>query len=461
MIDTELYIHIPFCVRKCLYCDFLSGPFDADIRKRYTEALVKELRYQSAFMKDALIRSVYFGGGTPTLLEEAYFEKIISEVFRDFHMKDHAEISMECNPATASFDKLSHYQKLGVNRLSIGLQSASEKELKTLGRIHTFPDFLKTFDEARKAGFSNINVDLMTGIPGQSLDSLQNTLSQVTKLAPDHISCYSLIIEENTPFYQSYHEEDERRREGEPVEDLPSDSGLRKDGALPSAGDDAACSTGVLAAHLPSEDEEYALSKNARAFLISKGYAQYEISNYTKPGFECIHNIGYWQRVPYLGVGLGAASLLTDECFQNFQNHICQPPHNIISPYSQNNIQLDSSDGKWHETRYRNPSDMKKYIEKAEHDDFPIFAEKEKLTKKAAIEEFIFLGLRMNEGISIEKFKEAFGISLASVYHEQIRKFQDEKLLEISGERLKLTEKGMDVSNYVLSDFLLPDDLDV
>jgi len=402
MQDTELYIHIPFCVRKCLYCDFLSGPFDAEVRKKYTDALIKELHYQSAFMQDDMIRSIYFGGGTPTLLEEAYFEKIISEVFQDFHIKENAEISMECNPATASLEKLSHYCASGVNRLSIGLQSANDDELITLGRIHTFEDFLHTYEEAGKAGFSNINIDIMTGIPGQSWDTLRNTLTQVTDLRPEHISCYSLIIEENTPFYQSYHEEDERRREGEPVENY-------------QAHDENFCGE---VKHLPSDDEEYALSKNARDFLISKGYGQYEISNYARKGYECIHNIGYWQRVPYFGAGPGAASLLK-------------------------------------EVRYKNPTDIKKYIEKAENNEFPIYEIKEELTKNAAMEEFIFLGLRMNEGISIEKFKENFGSTIESIYSEQIKKFQEEKLLEISDGRLKFTERGMDVSNYVLSEFLL------
>lgn len=388
MTDAEIYIHIPFCVQKCLYCDFLSGNYDSDIQKRYTDALIEEIKHQSESMKDYSIRSIYFGGGTPTILPEKYIINILDTVSHYYNLKEDAEISIECNPATASFEKLSSYRKHGINRLSIGLQSANDNELKTLGRIHTFEDFLNTYDEARRAGFSNINIDIMTGIPGQTMDSLQNTLDNILKLHPEHVSAYSLIIEVGTPFFEKYGEEDRRRWEGLPVIDLPSDA------------------------------EEFDLYISTQHFLRDNGYRQYEVSNYSLPGFRCIHNIGYWERVPYYGAGLGASSFI-------------------------------------HDIRYKNISDMNTYIEKAEHHEFPLYEESEPVTKKAAMEETIFLGLRMKEGISIKKFYDDFGVSVEDVFGPVIKKFVNQGLLYISEDRLWFSERGMNVSNEILSDFLL------
>lgn len=387
MTEAELYIHIPFCIRKCLYCDFLSGSYDRDIRKRYTKAVITELKYQSMRMSDNLIRSVYFGGGTPTFLEEEFFEKILKTVFKYYHVKEGAEITIECNPATASEETLKKYRSLGVNRISIGLQSANQKELNTLGRIHSFQECVNTFYYARHAGFTNINVDIMTGIPGQSVSTLKGTLDEVIKLNPEHISCYSLIIEEGTVFYEKYHEDELLREKGLPTKVLPS------------------------------SDEEYDLYNTAREILISKGYGQYEISNYARFGKSCIHNIGYWQRVPYYGAGLGAASLID-------------------------------------EIRYKNPSEMDTYLKKIEDYNFPIYSEAEIVTKQAQIEEFMFLGLRMTEGISEKKFLENFEVPISEVYGDIIKELSESGLLEESEGFLRLTKRGMDVSNEVLSSFL-------
>lgn len=355
---------------------------------------MSELKYQAQRMDDCLIRSVYFGGGTPTWLEERYLDKIIKSVFHYYHVKEDAEITIECNPATASLSMLTNYRSLGINRISIGLQSTNQDELSTLGRIHTFQEFLNTFDYARKAGFTNINVDVMTGIPGQTPATLKKTLMDICTLSPEHISCYSLIIEENTPFYTLYHEDDERRKRGEMTKLLPTD------------------------------DEEYELYKTAQSFLISHGYGQYEISNYAKMGKSCIHNIGYWKRVPYYGAGLGASSLLD-------------------------------------EIRYKNPTDIYEYIEKVEKNEFPIYKEASAVTRKEAMEEFMFLGLRMNEGVSLNDFYEAFKVSMEHVYGEVLNTLVSENMIEGSGGFIRLTELGMDVSNYVLSFFLLPDDYDI
>ncbi|MEE3481031.1 MAG: radical SAM family heme chaperone HemW [Lachnospiraceae bacterium] len=389
--ETELYIHIPFCMKKCLYCDFPSGAYGSEIRRRYTKALMRELLYQAERMDDCDITTIYIGGGTPTWLEEKYMEKIIRTVYRYFHVRPDAEFTMECNPATAAEKTLTLYRSLGVNRLSIGLQSSDENELKTLGRVHSYSEFLNTFQYARNAGFDNVNVDIMTGIPGQTPVSLKKTLSDVTGLRPEHISCYSLIVEEGTPFYDLYEEDVKKREKGLPTEELPD------------------------------EDQEYELGKIAQHYLTEHGYGQYEISNYAHMGKACRHNIGYWQRVPYLGVGLGAASLL-------------------------DNI------------RYTNTKDIYEYLSKVEAGDFPIYESAEAVSRRGQMEEFMFLGLRMNEGVSRRDFEKTFGVSVDAMYGEVMEKLVSEGLLVYSEGRIRLTELGADLSNYALSFFLFSDD---
>ena len=266
MTKTELYVHIPFCIQKCNYCDFISGVYDVDIRKRYVKALIKELIYHSQRMNDCEIVSIYIGGGTPTWLEVKLMDKIMKTIYKNFHVNPTAEVTIECNPKTSSEKDFNEYASMHINRISIGLQSANENELKTLGRVHEFEHFVSTYEYARKAGFENINVDIMTGIPGQTPGTLMNTIDKVCSFHPEHISCYSLIIEENTPFFDSYQEDLLLRQKGQPTK------------------------------LLPNEDEEYELYKTAQSELLSRGYGQYEISNYSKMGKNCRHNIGYWKR---------------------------------------------------------------------------------------------------------------------------------------------------------------------
>ena len=386
-----LYIHIPFCMRKCLYCDFCSGTYGPEIRKDYVKALVNELRYQSERLYDYRVASVYIGGGTPTWLEEKLMDKVIKTVLKFYNVEPDAEITIEMNPATASENQLFSYRTLGVNRLSIGLQSSNDDELRTLGRVHSMKDFLRSFEAGRRSGFENINVDIMTGIPGQNPPSLKKTLSDVFLLKPEHISCYSLIIEKGTPFYDMYGEDDEKRKRGETQQ------------------------------FLPSEDEEYELGKTAQNMIKAAGYAQYEISNYAKLGKSCVHNIAYWKRTPYLGVGISAASLID-------------------------------------EIRYSNTRDINEYIKKGLSGDFPLYDEAEALSKKKRMEEFMFLGLRMTEGILEDDFYNNFGVSLDSVYMLPVERLISEKLLKRQKGRLFLTELGADLSNYALSKFLLDKD---
>ena len=286
MMEKEklsLYLHIPFCAAKCHYCDFLSGPDTKENIERYVELLCKEIRIKAESLEteEKIADTVFFGGGTPSLLEPGQMIKIMSTLREEFKILPEAEISLELNPGTVCKEKLKTYQQLGINRLSIGLQSANNEELKRLGRIHTYEEFLDTWQEIKRLGFSNINIDLMSSLPGQTLESYKNTLEKIISLKPEHISAYSLIIEEGTDFYSWYGEDGERTKE------------------------------------LPSEETDREMYYLTKSILRENGYERYEISNYSLPTYECRHNIGYWTGKPYLGIGLGASSYRNQERFQN------------------------------------------------------------------------------------------------------------------------------------------------
>lgn len=383
MKELELYLHIPFCERKCAYCDFLSAPADLPVRISYMKKLQEEIAYYGPKFEEYQVSSIFLGGGTPTILEGYQLAAILETVKKYFHLVADAEITVECNPGTLTAGKAEKLVQAGFNRLSMGLQSADDRELQLLGRIHNFAQFLESYDLARKAGFENINVDLMSALPGQTLKSWQNTLQKVTALRPEHISAYSLIIEEGTPFYERF-AEDER---------------IREEGGHPRL--------------LPEEAIERQMYELTQRFLHTKGYERYEISNYAKPGSECRHNCGYWTRKDYLGLGLGASSLVGHQRFQN-------------------------------------TSDLKEYLEQEYH-----HIHTETLDKKSEMEEFMFLGLRLMTGISRQQFEKTFQVTLDSVYGEVLRKLKSEQLIEEVAGYVRLTEYGIDVSNYVLSEFLL------
>ena len=269
----ELYIHIPFCMQKCKYCDFLSMAADEETKERYVEALMNEIAYYGRHTEEAdkTLETVYFGGGTPTVIGARNLIRILDCVKSHFRLKEGCEITIELNPATIDGEGLKELYQNGVNRLSIGLQSAHNEELKLLGRIHDYEQFLEVFWEARKAGFQNINVDLISSLPGQSVESYKDSLQKVILLNPEHISAYSLILEEGTSFYKSYVNHPEL---------------------------------------LPDEETDREMYHLTKELLKAAGYDRYEISNYAKPGFESKHNSGYWKRVPYLGTGLGASSFM-------------------------------------------------------------------------------------------------------------------------------------------------------
>lgn len=277
MKELSLYLHIPFCIRKCLYCDFLSAPDSEGLIEHYTDALIAELRNGKTAYQDNQVVTVFFGGGTPSLLSGDLVSKLMDCIRQCYHLAEDAEISMEMNPGTVTKESLLAYKAAGINRISIGLQSANDEELRCLGRIHSFDDFLMAWNLAKEAGFTNRNIDLMEGIPNQSLASFEKTLRSVAALHPEHISAYSLIVEEGTPFYEKYNR-------------------------------------GV---GLPDEDTERAMYEMTGRILGECGYSRYEISNYAKEGFASRHNIGYWTGRAYVGFGIGASSYVNHTRWKN------------------------------------------------------------------------------------------------------------------------------------------------
>lgn len=375
-----LYIHIPFCVRKCLYCDFLSGVYDDNTIRRYIDTLKKEIVMYSDI--NMIIDTIYIGGGTPSLIDSNLIAEVIDTVRDNFVVDDNAEITLEMNPGTIDEGKLRCYKVAGINRISIGLQSANDEELKTLGRIHSYKEFLNAYDMVRRTGFDNVNVDIISAVPGQSIESYQHTLSEVVKLSPEHISSYSLIIEENTPFYNMY----------------SKSSGSRYKDIKP----------------LPCEEDERAMYSMTKHFLGEMGYKKYEISNYCKEGYESRHNSSYWKGTWYIGVGAGASS------YMNMK-------------------------------RYNNICSVEEYIEH-----FPDVRENvEVIDRKAAMEEFMFLGLRMTKGVSKKEFKDRFNASMDDIYGKIIKKYIEEGLIKDEKDMVSLTDRGIDVSNSVMSEFLL------
>lgn len=380
MADAELslYIHIPFCVKKCLYCDFLSAPTPFMIREQYVKMLLKEIRRECSAYRKYKVITVFLGGGTPSLLEPDQILRIMDCIRDCFTLTDDCEVSMEVNPGTASAVKAKAWKAAGINRVSIGFQSLKDEELCALGRIHSRKECFHTYDLLVKTGFNNINIDLMTAIPGQTMESCLDTLERVIALvpAPAHVSVYSLIVEEGTPFF----------------EDTPI---------------------------LPDEDTERAMYKNTHDILFRAGYARYEISNYAKPGYACRHNQVYWRRGNYAGFGIGAASLIEN-------------------------------------VRFNNGRDLDVYLREG-----AVKENIQQLSVQEQMEEFMFLGLRRMNGVSVEEFRMTFGKDIEQVYPGLVAQYVEKGLLKripASGgqsERIALTERGIDVSNVVMADFLL------
>jgi len=404
--NLQLYIHIPFCLRKCYYCDFLSAPLDDLTRKAYLSALNQEIKQMSWIGEPFLVDTVFIGGGTPSLLHARDLEAILSSLKETFSFASPCEISIEANPGTLNKKKLKDLRAAGFNRLSLGLQSTDNTELALLGRIHTYEVFLENYHWAREASFTNINVDLMSALPGQSLKSWQSTLSKIAELNPEHISAYSLIIEENTPFFELYSQEDK----------------LRSEGKSPKL--------------LPDEETERSMFHLSGQLLKEFGYEHYEISNYAKPSQACRHNIGYWTGVPYLGLGLGASSYLHGIRFQNTTQ--------------MNNYLKQSADTSCIKTCLS--SQNKNFMSRLANYRKQAIQE---LDKEERMEEFMILGLRLLKGVSEKEFEERFGQTLKEIYGDTIHQMTKLGLLEKHEHFLKLTDKGVDVSNRVLAEFLI------
>lgn len=368
--DLSLYIHIPFCVQKCRYCDFLSFHADEETKLRYVSMLTDELVDRAQELIGRNVVTVYIGGGTPSVLPAGCIGQIMEKVYKAFDVAADAEITIEVNPGTVNEDKLKEYREAGINRLSIGLQSANDKELRLLGRIHTFAEFEETYRLARQAGFDNINIDLISALPFQTIDDYRTSLETVIALKPEHISAYSLQLEEETYLFEHRDEYT-----------------------------------------FPTEDEDREMYYLTGKMLSEAGYRRYEISNYALEGYESRHNSRYWTRGDYLGVGLGAASLID-------------------------------------EVRMSNTDSMFVYMK-----GFDV-AESHELTRRDRIEEFMFLGMRLTAGVDPEDFYNEFGVDIRDIYGGTLDRLKEQKLIT-DDKKIKLTDLGLDVSNYVFTQFLL------
>lgn len=382
-----LYIHIPFCKQKCSYCDFCSYANKESFIKRYIQCVLKEIievgnnnkiDFENGKDDLFLVKTIYIGGGTPSLIDSKYIVQIIEDIKLNFEIDEKAEITIEVNPGTVTLEKLEDYKRAGINRLSIGLQSTHEHLLKEIGRIHTYLDFLDTFRFAREAGFENINVDLMIGLPNQTLEEVKDSIEEIVSMEPEHISVYSLILEENTPLFKKVEE------------------GLE----------------------LPNEDLERKMYWAVKQTLEQNNYIHYEISNFAKQGYESKHNLDCWNQKEYIGFGIAAHS---------YTNGI----------------------------RYSNIENLEQYIKNYDEDKTEenlVFHEKQDM--EAMQKEYMLLGLRKIDGVSIQEFKIKFVANPVFLYHSELEKLVNEELLEIDGDMIKLTNKGLDLANIVWEEFV-------
>lgn len=372
--NIGLYIHIPFCMSKCYYCDFVSFANKNELIESYVNAVIKEIKH--ADLSRYNISTVYIGGGTPSIIDSKYIVKILNEIKQYL---DNAEITIEVNPGTVNNEKLADYKNIGINRLSIGLQSTENSLLKQIGRIHRYEDFLEVYKTARSLGFENINVDLMLGLPNQTLELLKTSVKKVTHLNPEHISIYSLILEENTKLY-----------------DLVNEGKLK----------------------LPDEELERKMYWKVKNMLEENGYIHYEISNFAKKKYSSRHNSDCWEQKEYIGIGLAAHSYLEG-------------------------------------IRFSNTECIEDYIENINNDNFEQnITIHEKQTKEEKQKEYMLLGLRKIEGVSIKEFKSKFGENPIFLYKQELNRLIENDLLEIDGDYIRLTNKGLDLANLVFEEFI-------
>lgn len=365
-----IYIHIPFCAKKCDYCDFISYSNCSNKIEEYVQALKKEINNCTDIYD---VNTIYIGGGTPSFIESRYIAEILATIQEKFNVLNNAEITIEINPGTVNKEKIIQYKRAGINRISIGLQSANDDLLKEIGRIHNFEQFVETYNLTRQVGFNNINVDLMLALPNQTEKVLEESVKEVLKLNPEHISIYSLILEEKTKLYNKVQ-------------------------------------TGKI--ELPSDDTERKMYWKVKKMLESKGYIHYEISNFAKKGYESKHNMNCWKQEEYIGFGLAAHSYLNKKRYSNIEN-------------------LE---------QYINGKNTK-IIHEVQN-------------KKDEQNEYMMLGLRKIDGVSISKFKEKFIQNPIYIYRKELNKLVEEQLIQIDMDSIKLTEKGIDFANIVWEEFV-------
>ncbi len=374
---TGIYVHIPFCQKKCQYCDFISfANCENNIKEKYVKALLAEIKNTKIKAK---VNTIYIGGGTPSVLEAQQIQQILQAIYEQFAIEKEAEVTIEINPGMVDFEKLEGYQKSGINRLSIGLQATQNCLLQMLGRIHQYEDFEKAFEQAREVGFRNINVDLMFGLPTQTLEEVKQSLEKVIQLKTEHISIYSLILEEGTPLEKLV-------AKGE-LEMLP-------------------------------EDLERKMYWETKKILEKNGYEHYEISNFAKKGFCSKHNMSCWEQEEYVGFGIGAHSYVDKKRFSNLEN-------------------------------------LQEYLENAENGEFvqnQILQETQNFEAQA--KEYMMLGFRKLEGISISQFEQKFHIHPLFYFRFEISKLEEEGLIEVDLDRIRLTKKGLDFANLVFEEFV-------
>ena len=386
--EIGLYVHIPFCKQKCYYCDFISYANKECLIERYIKCLKKEIiKYatENKVMSEHnlepryIIKTIYIGGGTPSIIDEIYIANIIETIKSNFNLKEDIEITIEVNPGTVNKEKLKVYKEIGINRLSIGLQAVQNDILKKIGRIHTYEEFKDTYDYAREVGFDNINVDLMINLPNQTLDNIKESVKAIINLKPEHISVYSLILEENTKMYDMV---------------------------------EANLIT------LAEDEEERKMYWYVKEALEKHKYIQYEISNFSKPGFKSNHNADCWKQNEYIGVGTAASSFIDDN-------------------------------------RYSNNKNLEEYIENIENNNInKNLILEEKLDNESKMNEYMILGLRMIEGVNIKEFEQKFKVNPIMKYCKILDKLNHEGLIEVDANNIRLSKKGIDLANLVWEEFI-------
>lgn len=385
MKNLGIYVHIPFCIKKCDYCDFISYCNKTEYIEKYIESLKNEINnnLNTMFHKcksDYQITTIYIGGGTPSSIPSKYIVDILNIVkkARNDVIVVPKEITIEINPGTITEEKLEKYKKAGINRLSIGLQETNNYLLKNIGRIHTYEDFLECYHMARKVGFNNINVDLMIGLPGQSIENIKQSLNKIINLKPEHISVYSLILEEETKLYQKYEKKE---------------------------------------IELPDEELERNMYWYVKSTLENNGYIHYEISNFARRGYESKHNVSCWDQEEYIGFGIAAHSYINGK-------------------------------------RYSNTTDVEEYINKGDSSEYPLRITHEIQTIEDMQKEYMLLGLRKIQGVSVQKFKNKFGENPIFLFRNELSKLVEEELIIVDGDYIKLTNKGLNLANIVWEKFV-------